>query len=407
MAAKMKFFGIISDMKGAVRVALALAAAVVIGGVAGYAVVDGLVLRRPQRVVEAMARSKAAQTAGDVAKRGGAARRAGEARRGGCAEKIVADEPPRLHRWIAEAKVGPYRLRAVKVVPGENGTVVVRQIGVHEARRGFGIALRNARARSAKPPKEERWAQRVCHASGRAGYESDCAPGIYPGDVYLSGIPMINQGGKAYCAVASAARVLQNYGIEITMDEMAELAGSSETGGTSIMRWERALKQVANNHGHELRIVNEVSETQTPLSQTLYNYNLMARNMGEPELDAAKYLGGGGYAAFDHDYDYAVQREAVLSNDMKTSEFKEKVKSRIDDSDPLLWSVLLGDVPEQVPGGMMTADERTGHMRILIGYNEDRGEVLYSDSWGEEHELKRMDMADAISITKGLYYLSD
>ena len=39
---------------------------------------------------------------------------------------------------------------------------------------------------------------------------------------------MIDQGGKAYCAVASAARVLQVYGIEITMDDMAELAGTSE-----------------------------------------------------------------------------------------------------------------------------------------------------------------------------------
>lgn len=42
-----------------------------------------------------------------------------------------------------------------------------------------------------------------------------------------------------------------------------------------------------------------------------------------------------------------------------------------------------------------------------IGYNEDRGEVLYSDSWGEGHELKRMDGLDALSITTGMYYLTD
>ena len=65
-------------------------------------------------------------------------------------------------------------------------------------------------------------------------------------------------GGGAYCAVASAARVLQNYGVEITMDEMAELAGSSETGGTSIMRWERAPQRVANSHGHEFRVVKRM-----------------------------------------------------------------------------------------------------------------------------------------------------
>ena len=46
-------------------------------------------------------------------------------------------------------------------------------------------------------------------------------------------------------------------------------------------------------------------------------------------------------------------------------------------------------------------------MRLIIGYNEDRGEVLYSDSWGEGHELKRMDGLDALSITTGMYYLTD
>ena len=64
---------------------------------------------------------------------------------------------------------------------------------------------------------------------------------------------MINQGRTAYCAVASAARVLQSYGIEITMEDMAVLAGSSVTGGTDRYRWDQALSKVARDHGHELK----------------------------------------------------------------------------------------------------------------------------------------------------------
>jgi len=47
------------------------------------------------------------------------------------------------------------------------------------------------------------------------------------------------------------------------------------------------------------------------------------------------------------------------------------------------------------------------HMRLIIGYNENDGEILYTDSWGAGHELKRMDAEDALSITSGMYYLKD
>ena len=46
-------------------------------------------------------------------------------------------------------------------------------------------------------------------------------------------------------------------------------------------------------------------------------------------------------------------------------------------------------------------------MRLIVGYNEARGEVIYSDSWGEGHAHKRMDAQDALSITTGMYYLAD
>jgi len=99
----------------------------------------------------------------------------------------------------------------------------------------------------------------------------------------------------------------------------------------------------------------------------------------------------------------------MLGDDGKRDAFDVNVTSRIDDSDPLFWSVTLGDVPEQAAYGKGTSlsNGRGGHMRLIIGYNEERGEILYSDSWGEGHELKRMDAKDALSITRGMYYLTD
>jgi hypothetical protein len=41
-------------------------------------------------------------------------------------------------------------------------------------------------------------------------------------------------------------------------------------------------------------------------------------------------------------------------------------------------------------------------MRLIIGYNTKTQEVLYTDSWGAGHELKRMAAADAWTITTGL-----
>lgn len=34
-------------------------------------------------------------------------------------------------------------------------------------------------------------------------------------------------------------------------------------------------------------------------------------------------------------------------------------------------------------------------MRLVVGVNLTRGEILYSDSWGTESEFKRVSFADA------------
>ena len=44
-------------------------------------------------------------------------------------------------------------------------------------------------------------------------------------------------------------------------------------------------------------------------------------------------------------------------------------------------------------------------MRLIVGYNEQRQEVLYSDSWGAGHECKKMPLSQACAISQALYVL--
>ena len=44
-------------------------------------------------------------------------------------------------------------------------------------------------------------------------------------------------------------------------------------------------------------------------------------------------------------------------------------------------------------------------MRMIIGYNEKNSELLFSDSWGAGHELKRINMEHAYRASHGLFLL--
>ena len=52
------------------------------------------------------------------------------------------------------------------------------------------------------------------------------------GSIYIHGIPMVDQGAKGYCAVASAQRLFEYYGIPSDMHQLAQIAGSTPDGGT-------------------------------------------------------------------------------------------------------------------------------------------------------------------------------
>ena len=162
------------------------------------------------------------------------------------------------------------------------------------------------------------------------------------GDVYLDGVPMVDQGAKGYCAVASVERVMRFYGLDFDQNELAKMANSKTIGGTSQVEMFDALKKLGRRFSFTVR-------------------------------------------------------ELQRGNDK--TKLMRQVTDSVDKGAPLLWGVALGIVDEtpKLP------QANGGHMRLIIGYNKDASEIIYTDSWGAGHEFKRMLLHHAFAITTGLY----
>ena len=70
---------------------------------------------------------------------------------------------------------------------------------------------------------------------------------------------------------------------------------------------------------------------------------------------------------------------------------------KVDEGIPLLWSLQVGIIKER---GIPQAGG--GHMRLIIGYNEESDQLIYTDSWGAGHEFKKMSFPDAFTASMNL-----
>ncbi|WP_395737527.1 hypothetical protein [Prosthecobacter sp.] len=179
------------------------------------------------------------------------------------------------------------------------------------------------------------------------------------GDVYISGVPMVDQGQKGYCVAASCQRLFEYMRIPCDQHEMAKLVSVDAESGASIMAMQKSLAKIDGA------------------------FKVTFKPLVNPELY------------------YAANRKRRVSE----KEFSSIVKEYTDKGVPLLWGLSLGEKPEDPPlpnGGQVSG----GHMRMVIGYNLAKNQILFTDSWGAGHELKRMSMPDAYEVTMGLYSMA-
>lgn len=185
------------------------------------------------------------------------------------------------------------------------------------------------------------------------------------GDVYIKCIPMVDQGPKGYCVVASAQRLFEYYGIPADQHQIAQVAGTDARQGTNILSMSEALGKIDYRFKTRFKI----------LCMATSPANLV-------EVD---------------------ERKMAVGKPVSMEQFAKEIHRYVDDGIPLLWALTLGKFPEEPSIAQQTGGN---HMRMIIGYNDKTGRVLFSDSWGAGHELKRMAMADAYSATLGLFVLS-
>lgn len=219
------------------------------------------------------------------------------------------------------------------------------------------------------------------------------------GDVYLEKVPMVDQGMKGYCAAATAERILRYYGLDVTQHVIAQLTDTDAGRGTSAEVMIRMLKRAATKFGVKIREHYRGVEDLRSLEEVVTRYNRYAKKGGGAKvvlptmgvIDLSEI-----YASFSPD-SFARYRCDGEKTDYRR--FMADVKTHIDRGIPLVWTVFLGLVSEET----LLPQTRGAHMRLIIGYNPDTGQIIYSDSWGAGHEFKKLSNDDAWTMTLGLY----
>ena len=215
------------------------------------------------------------------------------------------------------------------------------------------------------------------------------------GDVWIDGVPMVDQGQKGYCAAATSERVLRYYGFAIDEHEIAQAAGTTARGGTSIAEMKDAVKAVGSKCRLGYQEIVTMTGSFQDIEKDIEQYNKAAKT----EVNVGDIL-------------EAMKPKVVKKMRMKDFRYKKfmtGVKTQVDQGIPVFWGVTLGMFPE--PGLPQAAG---GHMRLIIGYVERKDqktkkteikEILYTDSWGAGHELKRMPADWAFAITHDAFFL--
>lgn len=179
------------------------------------------------------------------------------------------------------------------------------------------------------------------------------------GDIYIANVPMVDQGAKGYCVAASCQRLFEYFQIPCDQHEMARLVEADAERGVSPETMQKSLARIDGR------------------------FNVTFR----PIVNPKQFYGSGGKRRIS-------EREFVV-----------EIKDNVEKGTPLLWALQLGRYDEDPPlpgAGQLTG----GHMRMIIGYNSLKNQVLFTDSWGAGHELKRMDVMDAYNCTVGLFSMS-
>ncbi len=193
------------------------------------------------------------------------------------------------------------------------------------------------------------------------------------GDVYLSEIPMVNQGPKGYCVPATFERTMRTMGLEADMYLLAMVGESNAGGGTSV---ERLLANVRSQVYSKGRRTKDDSIKQLRIR------------------DIKRYLDQGIPVMW-----------TMHSVDAYNDIADENTTKRQQTAD---WKAHAAEIAAQaatITKSPKPKDDDRNHICMIIGYNEATGEIAVSDSWGARFERRWVPVAVADWANMGSIFM--
>lgn len=190
------------------------------------------------------------------------------------------------------------------------------------------------------------------------------------GDVLIQGIPMSDQQNRSYCAMATLAMLLQYHGLDLDVDTLAAKAGYREGNppNASVLDFYGSAAKLANLRLRESRALH-LRDVKKSIDR------------GEPVIF---------WRQFSRPRDEFHSQFAARLEQEPQAELPNP-RSKEGRADRRLW-----------PDGK----DGPGHASIITGYNEDRGEIIFTESWGEIYRNRRMRVEEAEATTLFLFFFS-
>lgn len=245
--------------------------------------------------------------------------------------------------------------------------------------------------------------------------------------IYIEHIPMCLEGASSSSDAASTEMLFNYLEMPIDQREVAATMSAESTTEGPFHALRTSLDKLAPISMFHRSVLREFDWNDW--QGLVDDYNWRARTEGQPEIDSKLELEPDA-ALRKMDIDSLKQ---VLGRTHPVANFRQNVIDNVGRGIPVLWGVQLGMIPEEdiplsycdsreddiiltskpgrlarsapLPVDAMPKAWVGKHMRLIVGYDNDTQEIIYTDPWGEGHARKRMAVSDANAITLSLYVI--
>lgn len=237
------------------------------------------------------------------------------------------------------------------------------------------------------------------HTGNAAEAKADLFKTNNNGDRYLL-IPPVSREEQSYSVTDCVERLLKYYKMNVDKQVLDQVADDTELKGR-FEYMEEALKNAAVKCGFEIREILKFVPLikDVRIMELIRKYNEYAKEDGKKQINVANLSS---YNQMIRMVDGDIMAKAKVEFDPGTfQKFREEVKACIDRGTPVLWGVLLGllESPE-------STQKIGGQLCLIVGYNLQKNEVIYSDSLRKGYEFKRLSWEKAWAMTSMAYVLT-